>query len=238
MSWRLTIGMLVPPFNTAAEQDSFLMQPPGVSAFATRYRVPRWRLPYSDDDWDEQLKAHIEAAELVAMAGIDILLFACTSLSFARGEAYNQHLTASLSDAAGVPAVTTSTAFVKGLRALEAKRIVVVSPYNDWTNEALRAYLQEQEFDIREFSVWRQDLKVTRPEDVFRFVRDAVRVPADAVFVSCTSFPFIPIIEVLERDLGIPVVSANQAGYWLSLRVGEVADSLPQFGKLCTLPAP
>ena len=53
-----------------------------------------------------------------------------------------------------------------------------------------------------------------------------------AVLLSGTGLPTIGVIEVLERDLGKPVVSSNQASLWRALRLAGVRESISGFGRL------
>ena len=48
---------------------------------------------------------------------------------------------------------------------------------------------------------------------------------ADGVFIACTALPTLPVIEPLEEDLGKPVITANQATMWETLRLSGVATS-------------
>ena len=73
-------------------------------------------------------------------------------------------------------------------------------------------------------------------EAAYRLARDAHTPQAEALFIPCTDFEAIDLIEVLERDLGVPVVTANQATMWHALRLSGVVDALPHFGTLYTLP--
>jgi maleate cis-trans isomerase len=46
-----------------------------------------------------------------------------------------------------------------------------------------------------------------------------VDVPeAEAIFISCTAWRTIEIIELLEKDLGKPVITSNQATMWAILK--------------------
>ena len=42
---------------------------------------------------------------------------------------------------------------------------------------------------------------------------------ADTIFISCTDFRTFEIIDPLERDLGKPVISSNQASLWMALKL-------------------
>jgi maleate isomerase len=58
---------------------------------------------------------------------------------------------------------------------------------------------------------------------------------ADAYFLSCTTIRATPVISMLERDLGKPVVTSNQAMAWHALRAGGVRDHVAGFGALFAL---
>jgi maleate isomerase len=45
---------------------------------------------------------------------------------------------------AGVPAVATSPSVVEALRFFGARRLSVATPYPEWNNQRLRAYLEAQ----------------------------------------------------------------------------------------------
>ena len=55
---------------------------------------------------------------------------------------------------------------------------------------------------------------------------------ADALFVSCTALPVLPIIDKLEKKLDKVVLSSNQALIWETLEKIGKNDSIKGFGKL------
>jgi maleate isomerase len=54
----------------------------------------------------------------------------------------------------------------------------------------------------------------------------------EAIFISCTNFRAIEIIERLERETGKPVVSSNQATLWYALRKLRIQGRIKGFGRL------
>jgi maleate isomerase len=52
------------------------------------------------------------------------------------------------------------------------------------------------------------------------------------IFISCTNFRAIEIIESLERKTGKPVISSNQATLWYALRKLGIKDSIEGYGRL------
>jgi maleate isomerase len=55
---------------------------------------------------------------------------------------------------------------------------------------------------------------------------------ADAYLVSCTAVRSAEVIEELERELGRPVVTSNQAITWHCLRTAGIVDKVRGFGAL------
>ncbi|MBD1169774.1 hypothetical protein IDH01_04835, partial [Pelagibacterales bacterium SAG-MED08] len=55
---------------------------------------------------------------------------------------------------------------------------------------------------------------------------------ADALFVSCTALPVLPIIDKLEKKLNTTVLSSNQALIWDTLNKINKNNSVEGFGKL------
>jgi maleate isomerase len=55
---------------------------------------------------------------------------------------------------------------------------------------------------------------------------------ADAYFLSCAQMRIAEVIGLLERDLGRPVVTSNQAAAWHALRESGIHDKVPGFGAL------
>ena len=55
---------------------------------------------------------------------------------------------------------------------------------------------------------------------------------SDGLFISCTNWRTFEIIKYLERDLGKPVITSNQAALWYSLRKIGIRDNITELGKL------
>jgi maleate isomerase len=54
--------------------------------------------------------------------------------------------------------------------------------------------------------------------------------------ISGTGLPTLGIIERLERELGKPVVTSQQASLWRALRLARIADPVTGFGRLLREP--
>jgi hypothetical protein len=94
-----------------------------------------------------RMNAEIEVgARYLATAKVDVIVYGCTTGSFFKGPGWDREMCGIIQRAAGVPAVATSPSVVEALRAFGARRISVATPYPDWNNEKLRAYLEAHGF--------------------------------------------------------------------------------------------
>ena len=69
-------------------------------------------------------------------------------------------------------------------------------------------------------------------EQVYAYTKSVVEPQADTVFISCTGLRTIGAIEALEADLGVSVITSNQATFWDALCIAKVHDVQPGFGSL------
>src|SRR3546814_19666242 len=59
---------------------------------------------------------------------------------------------------------------------------------------------------------------------------------ADALFISCTALRACEVVAAIEERIGRPVVTANQAMIWGTLRAAGHVDPVDGFGRLFRLP--
>lgn len=237
---RARIGLIVPSTNSVVEPELQGHAPEGVAFYATR--VPVAEVATEAEKVDSLLAMHdrlpAAAAELGSL-GPDALAYACTSGSFLGGRDVDAETCASLRAASGVPAYTTSTAVTAALRALGARRLAVVTPYVAPVAAGAVTYLAQTGFEV----VGRADLGLLSNLEKGRLpvsaseelVRQVDLAGVDAVMISCTNWRTIDRLAVLERDLGVPVVSSNLATMWAGLRLAGIADGGPDV-RLMQLP--
>ncbi|MCL5025394.1 MAG: maleate cis-trans isomerase [Chloroflexi bacterium] len=233
--WRGRVGLLVPAANTVVEPECMEMAPVGVAVYASR--MLNLRADVADN---QAMLAHAEraATELGRMKP-DVVAFACTSGSFVEGVAGEESLRHKIEKAAGCPAVTTAGAVAAALRDLAVTRISMATPYLDEVNEREVAFLEAQGFEVLKFKGLQIDdafsIGKVEPSEVYRLARDVVDPRSDAIFISCTNFRTIEIIDALERDTGLPVVTSNQATFWASLEAMNCQEPVIGYGRILEL---
>ncbi len=227
------IGCIVPAINTTAEDDFIALCPPDVGVHFARADVDQAR-PMA-----EQFQRMVDDAPYLATtlvkADVKVVGFACTSASFFKGEGSDAVIAESISERAGVPAVTTSSAVVEALHSVGARRIAVATPYLEWVFEAEREFLQAAGFEVTAINGMErrggQDIHTISDSEIHDLVADVDSTQADALFISCTDLPALALIGEIESHHGKPVVTSNQATFWGCAKVAGLKP-IEGYGRL------
>ena len=226
------IGLLVPSSNTTVEPEFYRALPASVTLHTARL--------FLTEITPEAILKLVEDLEtqsrLLASADVDVILLGATAPSFLKGAGYDREVIARIEKAAGKTATTTSTALLRALRVLGAKRIVLGSAYTDKVNAIAQSFLEENGFEVvaaRGLGIV-DNLAVGRlgPESAYELARAAATADADAVVLACTNWRSMDVIERLERELGKPVLSTTQVSVWDTLRLVGYRGEIPGYGRL------
>jgi len=234
MMERLRIGLLIPPPNVLMEPEFREIVPPHITIHATR--ISRSTDKVTVDSLLEMERNTEEAARVLAMARPNVIIFGCTSGSLIMGVGWDRQIVEKIATVTPIPAITTSTAVVEALKSLNAKKIAVFTPYIEEINERETGFLEGNGFQVLTISGLgiSESLKIAQVpiSEVHRLSLQTDKKEADALFISCTNFPTIGIIDRLERELGKPVVTSNQASAWYALKRMGRKEQIRGFGSL------
>ena len=122
---RARVGLIVPSSNRMVEPHAASYTPNDVACHVTRLRMtgPHFM------SLDELLPKVTEAARLLNDAKCDPIVFHCTANSMSDGIKGEARIKKAIEEASNRPAVTTASATMAAFKHLNAKRIVLVSPY-------------------------------------------------------------------------------------------------------------
>ncbi|MBC7779818.1 MAG: maleate cis-trans isomerase [Proteobacteria bacterium] len=215
MSWDLKLGIIVPSWNTVMEYEWQRMCGEAVSVHSQRIR----HTADTEADLAWLTTQAPAAAELVAHAKVRAICHGCTASGFLKSPEQDVAMAAALAQGTGIPTVTSSASIVQALRALGARRISVASPYEPWLNEKLRGYLEAAGFDIVAMKgLGTQAHGSISTDKVKALALEVMRPETEALFISCSNFRTLDIIDEVERDIRRPTVTSNQAALWGTLR--------------------
>ncbi|MEV0405063.1 aspartate/glutamate racemase family protein [Actinoallomurus sp. NPDC050550] len=211
---------IVAPFDFALDRELWRWVPDDTSLYLTR--TPFVPVEVSLDmarivSEHETLREAVRALHAVRP---EVVAYACTSGSFVGGTAGERAMSAAMSEAAELPAVTTSGALLEALAEIGARNIAIVTPYTKSVTDSLEDFLGEAGVAVtgRAYLGLTREIWKVPYRDVTEMARQAMVGAADALFISCTNLPTYDVIPHLEAELQRPVLSANQVTMWAALR--------------------
>lgn len=246
MSSQKKLGLIVPSLNSVMEFEIQRMLAGAMSLHTMRVSA-HWSGTAATVGTKENLlwmdSQVPEAAKLLAHANVDVICFGCTGGGVIEGFGADERLCSAIEAATGIPATVTIRSVVAGLRELGAHRVSVASPYEAWLNESIRDFLQGSGIEVCEIAgfggatnrkITFQEAARISADDVAKLAINVDRPEADAIFISCTNFPTLEVVESLEEQLGKPVVTSTTASMWEMLRMIGDSRAIPGGGRLFT----
>src|SRR3954469_118405 len=243
--FRARLGILVPHAAIGSESELAAMVPEGVSIHAARVPLGVMRAGGLMDPTIalEPVRAFADpplvddAAEMLAAAPLHAIGFAFTSSSYVRGAADDEILRRRLeARTRGIPVAISSASAVLGLRALGARRIALVDP--PWFSPELTAlgvdYFAGQGCEVAYAAAAGvpSEQRAINPGQLFEWIRQHVPAEVDAVSIGGNGLRAVGIIQALEEDLRIPVLTANQVLLWHLLRLAGTHVPVTGYGRL------
>jgi maleate cis-trans isomerase len=173
-----------------------------------------------------------DGAQQLRALGVEAAIWACTSGSFVFGWDGASEQVAGVETAAGVPASSTSFAFVNAIRHLGLRRVAVAATYPADVAERFADFLGHAGADVVALScrgiITAAEVGTLGRDDVLDFVAANDHPDAEAVLVPDTALHTVAWLDALEERLGKPVLTANQVSVWEGLRIA--GDRTPRTG--------
>ncbi|MER9664793.1 arylmalonate decarboxylase [Mesorhizobium sp. M0159] len=226
------LGFVLLAMEQTIEEDMFNLAPNGVG-------VHFQRAPMANKVDVETLSAMASgigdaAALIVPEVQLDVICYACTSGSVVIGE---DNVFAELTRGApGAKPTSIISGVMRALKAVNARKITIATPYVDPVNEIERVYMEERGFEILNIQGLNiendEDMVRVTPDYIYEFAKQVDRADSDAIFISCGALRSVDIIQALEAESGKPVITSNQAMMWDCLRLAGVNDRSDKYGRL------
>ncbi|OGA39272.1 MAG: hypothetical protein A3G24_21950 [Betaproteobacteria bacterium RIFCSPLOWO2_12_FULL_62_13] len=232
--WRARIGVVVPSVNTVVEPWFSAISPPGVSVHASRMFLDDALTPDSiiRMDRDEGMRAVRQLASCRPHA----VAYCCTASSIVQGLEYDRHLQHEVEQAAGVAATTATQSILEAARVLGVKRVAAASPYTEEIDKAEHAFFESAGLEVTSSAcLGIKDafgLAAPTPHEIHELALRAWKPGAEALLITCLNLWSQTVIERLETELGVPVITSTQATLWRLLRIAGIDDKIPRYGKL------
>ncbi|RWJ01920.1 MAG: hypothetical protein EOR25_34045 [Mesorhizobium sp.] len=173
----------------------------------------------------------VAAACHLGNAGCHSVVFGCTSASSFKGMNHARRLIQLLSESAGVPASSTSMAFLAALDLNGTKKVDILSVYSPDVTQRLISFLAEAGIGVGNVRLVRcspeeRAFNINCEANLAEFV--SLTTPSDdPILIPCTSIKSLNRIESFERSSGRQVITANQVTLWHALVLAGFTPNIP-----------
>lgn len=231
---QLRLGVILPSGNVIAEPQIRAMLPPGVAAYVTRLALRGT----SETELLAMIERVEDAAGLLADARPDAIVFHCTAVTTFSPTA-GAAIRSRIESATGIPGLVTSDALTAAFAKLGLGRLALLTPYTAATHQREIAFLQALGIDVVSDATLglenNEEMARMPAAGLFDWAVSQRNDQADGYFLSCTALRTAELIEPLERALGRPVITSNQAMVWHAIRTCRAVAAPQGFGQLMAL---
>lgn len=237
--WRARLGFLVPPGNPTVEPEMMQLAPSGVSVHFSRLVASGLTGTLTgQEERNQSMLAHIEqSAALLAMVQPAVIVLAHTASSYTLGREGEAQLLARLEQLTGTRVITAAGAVLQAFARLGARKIALGTPYGEDTSLQGKAHLEAHGLQVVGFGrlAQVQNIYDETPERAYALARQVDTPEAEVIFLSGTGLPTIEVLDILEQDVGKPVLSSATAMMWQALRVARIGQPIQGYGRLLTM---
>jgi len=162
-------------------------------------------------------------AESLIGSDIESVMWTSTSASFVLGlDGISEQIEA-LEKILGVPASTTAMAFARAVKTINAKKVAIAATYPEDVASRFRQFLGHFDIDVVHLAsqgiVTAAEVGTLTKDDVIKLAQANNRDDADALLIPDTALHSAAWLTDLEREIGKPVLTANQVSFWEALRL-------------------
>mgnify|MGYP001823022609 CR=1 FL=1 len=211
------VGVLTPQANTTVEPEMWALLQPGWSLVNARLTSDKGTIAERLVDYTTRFAS---TSDRFANAPVDVVAAACTGASYLIGLERELQLTDAVEARRNVPFLTAALASVAMLRAMDARKVALLTPYPESLNQHCIPYWQDHGFDVVTHLGPAPRDKTFHP--IYSMAGDAVLESyrklsasgADAILMLGTGMATLRPLLIGQQENLPPAISCNLALSW------------------------
>jgi maleate isomerase len=232
-SWRGSVGIVRPTQRSGGFEDLVRMLPDGIGVTSLCLNVQRGGL----DEFQKAIPAYEEKVAELAGMGVDVINPAGAPPFMVLGYEGERDVIRKWQKAYKTPIFTSGTSHIDAMRAFKVKRFIGATYFRGDINKIYAKYFVDAGFEVLDMAGMDVDFDKVQelsPFEVYRFVKEAFlrHRKAQAIYMLGPAWRTLDIVQMLENDLGVPVVHAIPAQSWDIQRHLHVRQPVQGFGRL------
>jgi maleate isomerase len=150
---------------------------------------------------------------------------------------FNPGIEAKLAATLGLPVVSAISSATAALTALLAKSVLLMTPFDRASDEMIKAHVEKLGFTMSLGPSFDNRAPGSSlglgPEQLFGLVEKTFAAhPAEAIYFQGATMDPLPLIQRIENQLGIPVVTSNTTMLWHLLSKLQLKYAISGYGKV------
>jgi len=231
---RARIGYTCPPqLAEVFPYEFYKMAPEGVTLMITTLALTT----RSKQEVDKSFEMSLDAARQMAKAGASVVMLGGNPINLVHGGTDLRDFQEKLSPDVGVPVLTSHVAQREALRCLGSRKVATIHPYESVHDE--RHDRQMREFGCEPCGTIAcnhslMSLGTVPTESALAFARrvKTENPAADTIHLASAHWATAHAIDAIERELGVNVMTSQQAIFWNAIRTAGIADRISGYGRL------
>ena len=237
-SWRGTVGVIKPTMRPGSLEEFIRFLPDGVGVIPLFLNVREG----TESEFKSVLNACEERVAELAALKVDLIHPEGAPPFMVHGYEGESKITQGWEERFGIPIVTAPQTQVEALRAMDVERFVGVTYFAGEINDIFARYFVDAGFDVLAMDgmdVAFTDVQKLSSQEVYAHTKRAFlkHENADGIYMLGSGWRVLDIIEMLEQDLGVPVIHAVPARVWAVQKRFHIRQPVIGYGQLLeTLP--
>ena len=233
--WRAKVGHVSPSRGDTLVYEFYQVAPRGVMLLNTTGTIRK----IDKKDIEKQLQRIEESVFDLVETGADVIFVGGGPVIASQGYEKGKEIFRRLQERAGVPVLASLETVEMALGHLKLKTLAIASPYEDEHNRRVSQFLEEAGFTVRHA----QGLGIRKNTEIgnlptyasYRIgkkVSEEAKKEFDGLYLPCSRWATIETVQMLENDIGKPVVSNSLAMIWSALYLLGIRETIDGYGTL------
>ena len=232
-TWRGTLGYIKPSYRPGSLEEFIRLLPEGIGVIPLMVGVKAG----TEEEFHKVLPLYkSKVAELVTL-DVNLIDIGGAPPMMVHGFRGEMEIVRELEKEYKVPIITSGGSQVAALKSLRVHSFVGATYFNDSLNQIFSRYFTEAGFDVAAMEgipVAFSDVQKLSPQEIYFHTKRAFleHKHADAIYMLGGGWRILSIIQLLEQDLGVPVVYDTAAKIWDVQRRLHVHQPIRGYGRL------
>lgn len=214
-SWRGIVGIIKPTMRPGGLEDMIRILPEGIGVIPLFNNISRG----DRAEFKEVMKDYDEKVAILAEQGCDLIHPEGAPPFMVLGNEGEADKIRGWEKQHDTKVFTSGTNHVAALRALKVKRFVGASYFTGEINQTFAEYFTNAGFEVlamEGMDVPFNQVQTLSGESIYAFIKAlALRHPeAEGIYMLGTGWKALPVIPMLEQDLGLPIVYPVTSRVW------------------------